>query len=202
MNNYNIVYSSDYLAHHGILGQKWGVRRYQNEDGSLTEAGKKRYETLSPDKLRKELNKNIRSERSKQTNSSRQWEHNNSIGEHSKAAQEKYYKDREKYEESSGLKDIYAQRNKLWEQYNQGKIDDETFDKRDTILVDKANELEDPSFSNFYYIRGTGREYVKEYLDSYGKEINIGYLRDLGFSRETAEYLNNKVMLSNKKLVI
>ena len=31
-----------YLAHHGILGQKWGVRRYQNEDGSLTEAGKKR----------------------------------------------------------------------------------------------------------------------------------------------------------------
>lgn len=32
-----------YLAHHGILGQKWGVRRYQNEDGTLTEAGKKRY---------------------------------------------------------------------------------------------------------------------------------------------------------------
>lgn len=32
-----------YLAHHGIKGQKWGVRRYQNEDGSYTEAGKKRY---------------------------------------------------------------------------------------------------------------------------------------------------------------
>lgn len=32
-----------YLMHHGILGQKWGVRRYENEDGSLTEAGKKRY---------------------------------------------------------------------------------------------------------------------------------------------------------------
>lgn len=30
------------LQHHGILGQKWGVRRFQNKDGSLTTAGKKR----------------------------------------------------------------------------------------------------------------------------------------------------------------
>lgn len=31
----------DYLMHHGTLGMKWGIRRYQNEDGSLTNAGKK-----------------------------------------------------------------------------------------------------------------------------------------------------------------
>lgn len=31
------------LYHHGIMGQKWGRRRYQNQDGSLTPAGEKRY---------------------------------------------------------------------------------------------------------------------------------------------------------------
>ena len=35
----------NHLEHHGIIGMKWGVRRYQNKDGTLTNAGKARYAT-------------------------------------------------------------------------------------------------------------------------------------------------------------
>ena len=35
------------IQHHGIKGQRWGVRRFQNADGSLTDAGKKRYGSKS-----------------------------------------------------------------------------------------------------------------------------------------------------------
>lgn len=38
------------LYHHGVKGMRWGVRRYQNEDGTLTAAGKKRQERLEREK--------------------------------------------------------------------------------------------------------------------------------------------------------
>ena len=47
------------LYHHGIKGQKWGVRRYQNEDGTLTDEGKERYG--AEDKSDKMSEKNYKS---------------------------------------------------------------------------------------------------------------------------------------------
>ncbi len=47
---------NNYLCHFGVKGMKWGVRRFQNEDGTLTEAGKKRYRYNSDDGSIKTLN--------------------------------------------------------------------------------------------------------------------------------------------------
>lgn len=41
------MYTMDeFIAHHGILGQRWGIRRYQNKDGSLTAAGRRHWDQL------------------------------------------------------------------------------------------------------------------------------------------------------------
>ena len=54
---------NDELMHYGVPGMKWGVRRYQRKDGSLTSAGKKRYsgrnetDDLSTEELRKKVNR-------------------------------------------------------------------------------------------------------------------------------------------------
>lgn len=44
---------NDYLAHHGVKGQRWGIRRFQKKDGTLTSAGKKRYKDSDKEQMKK-----------------------------------------------------------------------------------------------------------------------------------------------------
>ncbi len=47
------------LSHHGIKGQKWGIRRFQNKDGSLTNKGKKRYVLSYKDRMERKINRDF-----------------------------------------------------------------------------------------------------------------------------------------------
>ena len=66
MNSYYAVpMTSDYIYHHGIIGQKWGVRRFQNSDGSLTSAGKERYGQKVSDTVKKVTEKRFEKQQQK-----------------------------------------------------------------------------------------------------------------------------------------
>lgn len=51
------------LYHYGIKGQKWGVRRFQNKDGSLTNAGKKRQDKMADKEKKTAMKKDVKNRR-------------------------------------------------------------------------------------------------------------------------------------------
>lgn len=60
MNDYIVLVSDEgqpYISHYGIKGQKWGYRRYQNADGSLTPEGLRRYGTSVSGNMHRALSK-------------------------------------------------------------------------------------------------------------------------------------------------
>lgn len=87
------LYHSDELMHFGIKGMKWGVRRYQNKDGTLTAEGKRKYGVKSVDEW-KSTKKKMRSRKS----------------ELNTKASKKY--DLVKYETEKKMEEAYNEKNK------------------------------------------------------------------------------------------
>ena len=131
------------IYHHGIKGMKWGVRRYQNEDGSLTPAGKKRvseqYKKAS-DKVVKELNKTGTKRYVDSYNKAVDYMNSEGIRKFNESQEKKYGKD-------------FAGRDGYIEDYEK-------------FFSDKLGEYFDRSLNDFY---STSKSYAKskELVDKY-----------------------------------
>ena len=191
-------YYDNALEHHGILGQKWGVRRFQNKDGSLTPKGKKHYGNMSDDKLQKSLYKQVKKERANQSGWPNKWRVSNTIGENSKAVQDKYNEDLKKFRNSEEYKKASKKLTELNKKAEKGEID---LDKYDKQYEDIVKSIYNPDLDNSVRILSNGRKYVEEYMKKYGNDLNIAYLKDLGYDDETAKSFAKRVLKANKKLL-
>lgn len=110
------------LQHHGILGQKWGVRRFQNKDGSLTQAGKKRITR----KQKKALEKARQAKRDKAE-----------AAKKAKQEQEDFEKNKKKALESGSAADVAKFKGKLTNEELQRVVSRLNMEQRISELADK-----------------------------------------------------------------
>lgn len=190
--------SEDELYHHGVKGMKWGVRRYQNEDGTLTAAGKKKYGKMSNDQLQKSLYKQVKKARSQQSDWSNQWNVSNTIGKNSKTVADRYREDFRKYQSSDEYKKAVKKMSILGKRAERGEINLDQYDKEYEKI---RKSVYSPELDTSVRIIGKGRQYSKEYLNKYGNDLNIAYLKDLGYDDSTAKKFAERVLKANKKLL-
>lgn len=142
-------YNKDYLEHHGILGQKWGVRRFKNADGTLTEKGKARIDDKNVKKANKYLKSNALWETRYETSKTKSPLQYLLAPTTSIIAPLRYNKDR--------VDKIIAKNNK---KLSEIKIDDKDYKLVNTHI--KQLDLSDIKFNTLTYREYNAKQYVKK----------------------------------------
>ena len=142
-------YYDNYLFHHGIKGQKWGVRRFKNADGTLTEKGKARMDGKNVKKANKYLKSNALWETRYETSKTKRPLQYLLAPTTSIIAPLRYNKDR--------VDKIIAKNNK---KLSEIKIDDKDYKLVNTHI--KQLDLSDIKFSTLTYREYNAKQYVKK----------------------------------------
>lgn len=195
---------SMYLVHHGIKGQRWGIRRFQNPDGTLTEDGRKRkfkrLMSMSGKKVYKTLKRDIRKERARQYGKGNRWDPNLEIGQKSKKLREEYKRNFSAWQNSPEFKKWDRKGLRLDKLSFDEKISPDEYDKRWHELYNQRPEKNflDLGFAISY--GKNGREYADDYLNKGGKQLSIARLEDLGYDTRDAEKLVEKMIKANRSI--
>lgn len=194
---YNETVNPNDIIHYGVLGMKWGHRRYQNKDGSLTNAGKKRYRATRPDKVRREMQKAVNKARGQRYGKSNRWMSSYGIGKKSDEVHAKKKQANELWENSDVYKKAVKDTQRLDRLYNSGQISVDDYDVGYAKAWEKA--IKTRPASNSYTITEKGRNYVNNYVQTIGKQLTIAYLEDLGFDNKSSKYIESIIRKSKKR---
>jgi hypothetical protein len=199
MTEYYGIHYDSVIEHHGIKGQKWGVRRYQNKDGSLTEEGRKRFGRMKPDAVRKQMQKAVNTARGERHGSSNRWSRDKGIGTESEKVHESQRQKQKAWETSESYKRAVKETDKLDQMFDQGKISVNDYDREYAQAWDKA--FESAPTTNTYTVTGRGRKYTNDYARNLGRNLTVAYLKDLGFDNEASEYIDSIIKKSGAQVL-
>ena len=188
-----------YLCHHGIKGMKWGVRRYQNPDGSLTSAGKKRY-LSNGEKTYKRLKKEVRRQRGEVHGGANRWASLTDIGPASKKLIDEYRENTRKYESTPEYKAWNKKIDKFNRKWDNAVYDDEEYQRQWDALMDQRPKKDFTSLGGAVTYGSEGRKYVDGYLENGGKKLSLAYIKDLGYNDSVAKQMVDKMIKSNRTL--
>lgn len=192
-------YYTGELYHHGILGQKWGVRRFQNPDGTLTPAGKERYSSPTEQKrFAKMASKHgdpfssitMRTGQDEKIRRSSQVQHAASMlrekGAKTKASEDKY----------DNLVDKFYKNKELYEKYLNKAVDHrmktDPWIKEDGITRDqlysyfKYEDMDQGDYSSIELYKRSGEKGSRELASAEKEWINLS--NDL--SKSAREYVD------------
>ena len=155
---------NNYLAHYGILGMKWGVRRYQNKDGSLTSAGKKRAQK-DVDELSNAMSKHLDSTNDFQRSLKKRYlvdENGNN----------RYASDGKGYFDPRGGLTIYDNNKLTTKNQNERSYLDvkKLMESRyDSVKVDAKYDIQTGKASSKIILEKHGEQFVSEFSRDYGQ---------------------------------
>lgn len=187
MSMYGITQNFDELYHHGIKGQKWGVRRFQNPDGTLTAEGRTRYGIEKLEKKQKN--------RARKAYQKKEGHHVFSFAWHStgKNYDEVYKNFKKSFQTDKTYKELSkkafdAEKKRLMlekQAHRNGELDYDLYEK---IINSKeygklAQASEDAANRKEAYVRNVAKEYVNAIKDAKMKDLHISE-KDKAFARD------------------